>query len=31
VHAIIAGQAAFAVLTLVGQLVFVGPRWRAAS
>jgi O-antigen/teichoic acid export membrane protein len=31
VQAIIAGQVAFAILTLIGQLVFVGPRWRAAS
>jgi len=31
VTAVIAGQVAFAILALIGQLVFVGPRWRAAS
>ncbi|MBM4110397.1 MAG: hypothetical protein FJ254_03435 [Phycisphaerae bacterium] len=31
VHAVLVGQVAFAILTIVGQLVFVGPRWRAAS
>jgi O-antigen/teichoic acid export membrane protein len=31
VTAVIAGQVAFAILALIGQLVFVGPRWRTAS
>jgi O-antigen/teichoic acid export membrane protein len=31
ITAVIAGQVAFAILALIGQLVFVGPRWRAAS
>jgi hypothetical protein len=31
VTAVIAGQVAFAILALIGQLFFVGPRWRAAS
>lgn len=31
VRAIVAGQVSFAVLALVGQLVFVSPRWRVAS
>jgi O-antigen/teichoic acid export membrane protein len=31
ITAVIAGQVAFAILALIGQLVFVGPRWRTAS
>lgn len=31
VRAVIVGQVAFAIMAIIGQLVFVGPRWRAAS
>ena len=31
VRAVIVGQVTFAILAIIGQLVFVGPRWRAAS
>jgi hypothetical protein len=31
VRAVIVGQVTFAVLAIIGQHVFVGPRWRAAS
>ena len=31
VSAVIVGQVAFAILAIIGQLVFVGPRWRSAS
>lgn len=31
VRTVIAGQVVFAIMAIIGQLVFVGPRWRSAS
>jgi len=31
VRAVIVGQVAFAIMAIIGQFLFVGPRWRAAS